>query len=261
MKKTHRFHFNEFVRSLILLGFAIFLFNLIHSGELTLYVHPRFTDAIELTICLLVLMFIVQITKTFNATVSSHGCCHHHGGIGSCLPFIMVLLMAILIPSAYLDVSLIASRGLNSQLDAPNPAAVIGSKVRPLSAQLSKMNAIAVTDHDFTDIMPEINLYTKDYLGKEIVMTGFVYKFPGHKPNEFALVRYVITCCTADALPYGVLVENKDAEQYQMGQWVEVPGVLEKGDYDGSPIAEIRATSVKKILQPQEPYVFPETTI
>ncbi|WP_120119243.1 hypothetical protein [Bacillus terrae] len=40
------------------------------------------------------------------------------------------------------------------------------------------------------------------FVGKEVEITGFVYKEPEFKENQLVIARFGISCCYADALVY-----------------------------------------------------------
>lgn len=106
---------------------------------------------------------------------------------------------------------------------------------------------------------------------KDVVVEGIVYK---EKDDEkFTLIRFLITCCAADATPIGVEVvykkkeeqklyeetppvpeniELEKKEEFKNEDWVKVKGkvIIEKGK------AIIIAESVEKINQPPDPYLY-----
>ncbi len=128
---------------------------------------------------------------------------------------------------------------------------------RPLAPQLRQLSSIEVIDRDYAEIMSEIQFFPQDYIGKEIVMTGFVFRPPGVAANQFSLVRYVVMCCTADALPYGVLCELPDAAKYEEGTWLSIRGFLQRTTYEDKTVPAIKITFRKQVPEPKNPYVFP----
>ena len=88
-------------------------------------------------------------------------------------------------------------------------------------------------------------------------MIGFVFRSPALLPNQLSLVRYVVSCCSADALPYGVMCEVKDGGKYKEDQWLQVQGIVQMGKYEDRPVAMIKVVSAKQIQPPENPYIFP----
>ena len=58
--------------------------------------------------------------------------------------------------------------------------------------------------------------------------------------NQFVIGRFAIDCCSADALPYGVLVEDTNAPKYMNDAWIKVRGKLETTVYDGNDIMVLK---------------------
>jgi putative membrane protein len=255
------FHIGACIKAIILLGFITLFAYFILTKELTLYIHPRFTYLTELTICLLIPLFVMQTIKIFQRPITASSICcrphsHDQGSKWEYTPFIATLLLAFLVPTTSLDANFVANKGLNSKISSsslPN----IDLLPRPMAADLARLSTIQVTEKNYTEVMSEINLYPKDYIGKEITMIGFVFKNPDLLPHQFSLVRYVVTCCSADALPYGVLCEAKDAAQYQEGKWLQIRGLIQQSTYNGEPVGMVKTTAATEIAPPKDPYVFP----
>lgn len=58
-------------------------------------------------------------------------------------------------------------------------------------------------------------------------MTGFVYKddnLPGK--GLFAVGRFLVMCCTADAMPFGIIVQSQKAPSFDKDTWVTIEGTL-----------------------------------
>jgi len=78
---------------------------------------------------------------------------------------------------------------------------------------------------------------------------GFVVRTPTTPPGHFLLVRFLITCCAADASPAAVLVRWPKAETLKGNQWVKVYGQTEpKGKV-------LAADEVIEVSEPKKPYL------
>lgn len=254
MKRRLSFDFHAFVRSTILAGFIALLSWMLNTQQLALYINPRFTILTEIACFLLFLMLLAQLVAIIRIGRYT-GCAHSTSRQWEYIPFIFILLLAFLVPSNTLNANLVSSKGLNSQLEI-----VENSKKdmpRPLAAKLKKDASIKVTDHTYTEIISEVQWFPEDYVGKEITVTGFVFKAPGDSSKQFSLVRYVVMCCTADSLPYGILCEIKDTQEYTEGTWLTLSGTIAMTKYEDKLVPAIKVTAYKKIEQPPNPYVFP----
>lgn len=242
------------LRAILLLGFMALLIWLIQTQQLSLYINPKFSGLVEIASYLLFPLFITQLLTIFRPayTLPNH---HSHSGGWLYFPFIFVLGLAAILPNNTLNANLVNAKGLNSQISASTTPS--SEMSRPLAPALRQMSVINVTDRDYTEIMSELQFFPQDYIGKEITMTGFVFKPPEASNSQFSLVRYVIVCCTADALPYGVLCELKDAANYEEGTWLTIKGLIQQAAYGDQTVSAIKVTSLKRIQEPKDPYVFP----
>jgi putative membrane protein len=83
--------------------------------------------------------------------------------------------------------------------------------------------------------------------GRSVELTGFVSK----EGRPFTLSRFYITCCVADAVPIGVHVMPSKRAQLKRDDWVDVTGVLDKGNREWV----VRALAIHHIKPPSDPYL------
>lgn len=241
-------------RALLLLGFFVLLLFLIMTNQLTLYVNPKVTNLIKISAGLLFIMFLLQCWHLKKSWTESKNQSHNGGGYWRYSPFVLVLLIALLLPNTSLSASLVQNKGLNSQITGENSKGAY----RPLAAELQQTNFIKVSDQNFIEVMSEIYHYPQEYAGKEIDIKGFVFKDASKSPDQFSLVRYVVGCCVADASAYGPLCEIKDADQYPDGSWYQIQGIIEMREQQGKNFPVIKITWIKQTNAPLTPYVFPQ---
>lgn len=116
---------------------------------------------------------------------------------------------------------------------------------------------IKVEEHSFTEILTTLDLYLDNFIGKKIEITGFVYRTDAMNDQQFAVGRFAMICCSADAAPYGVFSEFALANQYKSDEWITVTGTIGKTNFNGFEIMKIDVTSIQKAEAPSEPYVYP----
>ena len=75
--------------------------------------------------------------------------------------------------------------------------------------------------------------------------------------GRFAVSRFAMNCCSADSLPYGLLVDTPHAAEYADDEWIEVTGTLTLGAYMDNEVMVLRAESIRRIDAPETPYVYP----
>ena len=255
-RSINNFDINAFIRAIILLGFISLLIWLSITEQLPLYINPKFLLLIQLSCFLLIPMLAIQVFDALlpaNTTDEHH--CHTPSGFWVYIPSLAVLVLGFAIPDNTLNANLVANRGLNSPI---NKAVTSTQEVsRPLAAELSQMELIKVTDLNYTEAVSEVTDFSKDYIGKKVSMTGFVFRSPGLKSNQLSLVRYVILCCTADSLPYGLMCEISDAQKYPVGSWLSIQGVIQMSTYEEKAVPVIKIISATPIDEPKKPYIFP----
>lgn len=243
------------IKTMILSGFFLLLVWLSQTGELALLINPRFKSLTELAACLLLAMSVVQATYIVHKPAAQlpAGCCghSHNGGL---IPFILTLLVAFLIPNTSLDASVAANKGLNFRLAADTESA-LANIPRPLAKTLAAAPVIQVTDINFTEVIFEVTSFPNDYAGKEIEFTGFVLKESSMAPAQFALARYVIICCSADASPYGLVCTA--ANSYPPDTWLTVRGTIQVEKQSKKNMAVVNVTTAKTVPKPTRPYIYP----
>ena len=251
VKTRYCFDWDTFIKAFILFGFWGLLAWLNWTQQLTLYIHAKFSGIVTLAGYLLLPLFLIQF-MTIIRPVGNNCCSHQHSRFLTYIPFLLFLTLAFGLQTNTLNATMAANKGLTTEKSI-TPSTLQMS--RPLAGK--QLSSIPVTDQDYTEIMNELEFFSQDYIGKEISMTGFVFRPPAVSSTQFSLVRYVIICCVADALPYGVLCELKNAGSYEDGTWLSIQGVIGHAVYEEKSVPVVKITSVKKIKEPKSPYVFP----
>jgi putative membrane protein len=125
-----------------------------------------------------------------------------------------------------------------------------------LAVSLYKQPVIQLDEKIFLDGLTTLELYPKEFAGKELETIGFVYREPSFKPQQFVVARFSVSCCTADATVFGILVEEKQAAKWATDSWVKVRGKLEVRQVDGYDMLVLRATGIEPAKAPKDPYVY-----
>lgn len=98
----------------------------------------------------------------------------------------------------------------------------------------------------------------KQFIGKTIRIRGFVNKQQQYVPKGyFAIGKYGVSCCTADAGFVGFFV--KETKAVEENKWYEIEGTLEKAkDTAGYDRIAIKINNIKEInSKKEEEYVYP----
>ncbi|HWO96075.1 MAG TPA: TIGR03943 family protein [Bacillus sp. (in: firmicutes)] len=125
-----------------------------------------------------------------------------------------------------------------------------------LEANMLRHERITVPDETFIPLMNIFDRNPEAFAGKEIELTGFVYREPDFNENQFVIARFGLSCCVADASVYGMLGEVEGAEKLGVDQWVKIKGTLTTTEYNSIRLPYIKISKFEKIEAPPTPYVY-----
>lgn len=204
--------------------------------------------------------------------------------------FIFPLLLGFLLPTGTLGSALAAKKGINlsgsaavernvSQTDASSPPPppteqkelAAGSSIDSLfpydeyteahavyGKKLYTQTLITVPEKQFIETLTTLDLYREAFIGKEVEITGFVYREEDMGTERFAVSRFAMNCCSADALPYGLMISWPKAMNYADDEWVSVKGTLTTSTYLDNEILTLEVVKLERIKAPESPYVYPD---
>ena len=126
-----------------------------------------------------------------------------------------------------------------------------------LAEKLYAEQVIRVYPEIFSETLGTIDMFQRQFAGKDISLSGFVYrdKSMDHE-SHFALGRFLVMCCPADAAPFGVMVHIPEANNLPTDSWVQIDGTIGSAQVDGKDTIEIRATKVTPVSEPSTPYIY-----
>ncbi|MFT4108494.1 TIGR03943 family putative permease subunit [Propionicimonas sp.] len=207
------------------------------SGQLALYVHPRYT---VFTVVMAVLGGLAALAS-FAVRAHSDGSARGWAALAAAAVLIGTLLI---VPPSALSSDAAQQRSVNSGSTGADTPQLAGAD--PASFSLRDWAALIST--------PDA---AASYAGQQVTLVGFITASEG-SPDTFYLTRFVITCCTVDAQPVGVPVTVPAwAGSYRAGQWLEVAGRLKPADH--APHGEalvVEPSSIRVVPQPAQPYEY-----
>lgn len=99
------------------------------------------------------------------------------------------------------------------------------------------------------------NLPQAELLGEPVDLIGFVYHGKdGQAADRFAVARFVVACCVADAAGYTLPVQWSGAGALKQDSWVHIRGSIASSG-DGTLL--VQAASVDVVNAPANPYIYP----
>ena len=258
------------------------------TGQLGLYIHPRYY---EFTVIMAVLAGIVVLAAFAivpTATEADHGDhehahgdhAHEHGDhdhehaadaaagdLGAAVPsppagrrretvwavaagvVIAGTVGALLIvPPSTLTTATVDQRDLNASAAVTDTSA---------TETLVGSDTAAFTIKDWASLLRQGA--GEDYFaGKTATLTGFVTPDPTDPDDVFYVARFVVTCCAVDAQPVGVPVYLPGwQDSYAVDTWVEASGTFGTNPSTASsqPIV-FEPADITPVDQPAEPYVY-----
>jgi uncharacterized repeat protein (TIGR03943 family) len=243
-------HYRSF-QAVILLGIALFLGLKLLTGNLDLYINLRFAPLTIFAIVALALMAFALMRNPQMQSDEDHHHDHEHSHPVSIYALVFLLipvLIGVLIPARPLDAAAATTRGVNVSA----PIVSSASQVQAFEASEGERNIL-----DWIRIFSSATDDHTAYIGETATVIGFVFKDERLAENQFLVSRFVITCCAADGLAIGMVVNWDQASTVNENTWVRVKGPVEAYQVDGLTIPLIEADSVEVVEEPSQPYLFP----
>lgn len=285
--KTRNYNINTIFKIIVLLGFALFFFLTIQSGQVLKYVHPRNLPFIRFAAVAMVMIsffLIPEVFKPQRIKVNSM----------PLLFFVVPLIMAFLLPAQSFNSGSISYEELKLERNSGNTNEsqdkivysdengneenvyvdeneyeenvyedeyfdnenqdMIDSSTNEL--QLSD-GIIIMEDGNYIRWLNEIYENIEKYNDKKIEVIGFVFKDEQFNDNEFVAARMVMVCCAAHMQTVGLLCKYENAAELEVDTWIKVYGTISNGEFEGSNMPVIKVDKVENVEKPEVDYVYP----
>jgi putative membrane protein len=236
------------LKALVLILMGVFFAAILVNGKLYYYIGPRFSWLALLAVCLFILLAgaynLVSrdvAAQKVEALVGEPD--HDHGSVWPIAITAIPLVLAVVVPAHPLGADAISTRGIST-----------GFSGRDQAAQSNDSSARTVLDWAQA-ISANPDPAALD--GQAADAIGFVYRDPRFGKDQFMLTRFAITCCVADALAIGVVVQSEKAPQLSVDSWVRVKGAFKAGMLDNVQLSVLVAQDVAPIQPPDQPYLYP----
>lgn len=271
--RSIRIHY--LLRAVILLALALYIGHLVQQDALHYYVAPKLARWIRLCPVPLVLMALSLGLQAVLGTSAALCDCEHRlprSGMGSSVLyglFLLPLLLGVLLPDRALGSAAAARKGLALAYTAVEPGPHTSARAsftpaNPYEAEFAELAAklyaepvIPVRPEIYSETLGAMNLYKSEFAGKEISVSGFLYREPqGAGQPAYAVSRFLVQCCTADATPFGILLQPGTPISLPADTWIEVRGKLDVTVYQGVETLVIAPESITAVQAPSTPYVY-----
>jgi putative membrane protein len=235
------------LRGGLLLGFAALIAKLFLTGEMVKYMTPALDPLTALTGAVMAAMGVMELAQgSHPADGDGHGA-DPIEQILTCVLVVLPLALGTFVSARALGVGALGGEPVASLLLAYAPGAAPSPGV-PAPAPSKPIT-------DTADILAYLQQVGVSGVGQPVRATGLALRSEGLGEREFALVRYLIAHCVADARPVALLVVASVIPALTADQWIEVEGVLGAREREGSRLVTIVAERVRPISEPPNPYL------
>lgn len=285
---------HSLIKAILLFGFSAYITLLVKNDAILFYIAPRMVLYVKLAAMGLYIVGAYQLYETLRQFRGNPPACdceeegHNHTPSRSIIRntlfyciFAFPLLIGFLMPDASMGTALASKKGINlssagnvrskesalarsqdaisndAELKQLFPSDVYTVHYAKHAMKLYKEDTIQVPEDLYIETLTTLDLYANAFVGKTIELTGFVYRDEEMTDKQFVIGRFTVQCCSADASPYGLLVQYDKANVYATDQWIKLTGTIAKTVYNGADLMIIHAQKIQKIEAPKELYVSP----
>ncbi len=233
-------YLNKILKTIPILAVSAFLYSLIMRDMVAMYIHPRFT---MLTLITALGLFLVGVSFLR----PDRKRLHEHA-----TPWAILLVVALPVVLGWMV--------------PPRPLGASAMENREVNYATLSSNAVSrATTQEFSSgektILDWLSQFgtgpAASFNGEEATLVGFVYYDDLFESDTFMVSRFIVSCCTADGSPVGLIVRYEGSDQLPLDQWVEISGTFEAQDFNGTDIPILQVTELKEIEPPRQPYLYP----
>jgi putative membrane protein len=240
------------LKSLLLLGLSAYFVHLWLGGDLHNYVNARFGWLPVLAAALFLVLGLHGM-----AAAARGGQRHHHAGQHG------AVADHVHLPPSW---AVLAIAAVPLLLGTLVPSEPLGARAVGGEASLDPgvLEGAVVPTSDSTDwtVLDWLRAYSaggrqERINGKEADVIGFVYRREDDPKDAFVVMRFLMSCCSADAYAVGMPVVWANAETLPIDSWVRVRGTVNVGQFRGQSLPILTAAAVEEnIARPKQAYLY-----
>jgi putative membrane protein len=262
------------MKAFILLLFAVFIFILHETGEITRFINPNYLYFSQIASVLFLFLFFIQVPRIFTVSNHNHSLCGPWGcnheadeGEGLSLKCVITygmialpLLTGFLIPYKDLGAAEALKRGVSyashhdhSHLEEHDWSHRIEDEL----FEIINSPELHFTKDNFASYMTAVTSYPHRFIGKSIMIEGFILEDDFHFNKQTVITRFLITHCVADAHATGLIIEDGTTLEIGENTWIRLKGELNVRTDARLLIPIITVDSWEYIQPPLDPYIYP----
>lgn len=241
-----RFNINEFFWFIVLLSFTIYIYYLLNSGKILLFVHPEMVKYGALSLVVFGELTVYQVFKIFTIKTRTSF------RMGYLMFFITLLIGIFLAP-----------KGMNSDIwDKKGVTLVSSGSIENIGKHFHeekekiKDDPIIFNTTNYLHYLEEISGHLNEHMGKKVIISGFVLKNESYEKDEFLLTRVLMNCCAADSQAIGILCRTGNSINLHKDDWVRVEGTISIKNENGIKAPIIKISKIEKMQRPKNNYIY-----
>ena len=275
-----KFNKDNLIKIIILLALAFFFGEIIITGEISNYVHPRIIPCVYFSVIGFVLMIICEIKKSLSVLEVNFEIKRY---AIFCITLIFIYYMEFnntgnfnvsLANMSYKTADINNLNKINNlaekydekgeDLGSKSGDSLSKSTINNNQSDTDAINNIELSDMDgniiinrdnFVYSLNEIFNKPQKYDGRKVEISGFVYRDSSLNNHEFIIGRYMMVCCAADLQIAGIkcIMNEEDDLNLENNTWIKLQGTISNMNNE----SVIKADNIEIDENPDKQYVYP----
>lgn len=248
-----RFNLNEFIWFAILTMFSLYIYYLLSTGKIVLFIHPKMVKYAAFSFVVFGQLAVFQFFKVFTVKTRKS----FKSGY---LMFIFALAVGVFLAPGGLNSDIGNKKGVT--LVSSGNIENIGKHTHDEEERISG-DVITFNQKNYIHYLEDLSKNIDAHQGKVIKINGLVLKDrPDLDKDEFVVTRLLINCCAADSQVLGVICKWDKAETLEKDTWISIEGTVGYKlhiDKNSSVIGKypvIKVNKLEKTKKPANPYIY-----
>lgn len=252
IKAIKKINLNALIWAGILYLYAYLLFDLMNSGDIQLYLHPKMLPYVIFAWSVIVVLGLYQTTRIIKPSKLKK---IQKGYI----LFLIPLLLAFTVNPKGVSIQMVENKGVYTISKTSLKQDIERGKFNPPIFDNDTTYEVV----NFMDVLKEMTYSPQYYDDKTIKLTGFYYREASYETDAFMIARLLVSCCAADAQVAGFNCIWEEGDALEQGKWYEIEGVVRVETVYNDLFkmdethAVIEVTGAVEVDEPANPYIYP----
>jgi len=238
------------MKILFFIFFTILMIRILVTGDLVKYVHPRFAPFIAAS-CIVSFLMIVSMFRKMRSAGHVRFSVMRIAALS--LPLILGFAVRP-VTGSYVDDF---SAGGSSQKGFFAGTSSSDNLSEPI-VNARNAEIIDVDSAHYFILIQDLYDNPSSYKGRKIhIMGKTITRKNNPDKTEFAVIRMMMTCCTADLQPIGLICKYPRVSELNRSSWYKLAGTIDYIEQKNESIPVIRVDSAEATQKPANEYVYP----